>query len=147
MEMQHVKKVLALLLLVLVLGAICVLPEGFAQDCRVVRLHGGYHGWEDRVEIEPQTTWITKGSCVVWMNWIQSTKKVKVIFAEGKRCDDLTESPVGFKMEANNCYVTSWIPLGGTSSLLFKNEGTFDYVVEVEEGTRTQGKIIVRPAE
>ncbi|HNR14200.1 MAG TPA: hypothetical protein PLG17_05455 [Thermodesulfobacteriota bacterium] len=146
MGMKARTKLLTALFSVMVFSLSCGAMTLFAQDCRVIRVHGGYHGLKDRIEIEPQTTWIAKGSCVIWMNWIKTNQKVKIVFEDGKHCHDLTEAPVGFTM-SNVCYVTSWIPLGGTSSLLFKDEGTFEYIVEVEGGTKAQGKIIVQCSE
>ncbi len=63
---------------------------------------------------------------------------------EGKRCADATKAPVGFRMDAMNCYVTDHIPLGGTASLMFSGEGTFDYEIEAAFATPARGRIIVK---
>ena len=114
-----------------------------AQECRIVRIHGGVAGSAKKVDIEPQTLWISKGGCVIWNNWVR-TDEIKVIFEEGKKCEDMTDSPMGFKLDAANCYVTTWIPLGGTSSLRFNEEGAFEYSVEAKGGIKARGKIVVR---
>jgi hypothetical protein len=43
------------------------------------------------------------------------------------------------------CFVTSWVPFAGTSSLRFMEKGTYDNVVEstLKKGVKTKGKIIV----
>ena len=42
---------------------------------------------------------------------------------------------------AENCYVTNFIPLGGTSSLKFNDEGTFSYAVEVPGDGKSAGSL------
>jgi hypothetical protein len=77
---------------------------------------------------------------VVWINWVPSND-VSINFKEdGKRCSDTTEAPVGFKM-SENCYITDFISLGGTSSLKFNEAGTFKYQVEVPGETKTGGPL------
>jgi len=135
-----------------VIGWICVFPTGgafltnqqtaAAQDCRIVRIHEGVTLGESKVRIEPEALWIQKGSCVIWFNRGPSIE-VKVVFEEGKRCEDVTEAPTGFKLDAENCYVTSFIPLGGTSSLKFNEEGSYKYTVVTADGTETKGELVV----
>lgn len=112
-----------------------------AQECRIVRILSTGHP-AAIIKIEPRTTRISKGDCLVWLNWAR-TENVTVGFEEGKKCDDVTDAPVGFKLDASNCYVTSYIPLGGTSSLRFNEEGTFEYIVEASGATKAKGEIIV----
>lgn len=114
-----------------------------AQECRIIRVHGGGPGWSDRIEVEPGTTFIDRGTCVIWSNWVR-TDEIKIIFEDGKKCDDMTDAAVGFSMDAANCYVTSWVPLGGTSSLKFNEAGTFEYGIEAKGGLKARGKIVVQ---
>jgi hypothetical protein len=115
-----------------------------AQECRLVRLHGGIGANVSEIRIEPRALWISKGTCVIWSNWVR-TDEVKVKFEEGKKCEDVTEAPAGFTLNADNCYVTDWIALGGTSSLKFNETGTYKYVVEAAGGTiKARGEIGVR---
>ena len=115
-----------------------------AQECRLVRLHGGIGTNVSEIRIEPRALWISKGTCVIWSNWVR-TDEVKVIFEEGKKCEDVTDAPVGFTMNADNCYVTDFISLGGTSSLKFNEAGTYKYTVESAGGTiKARGEIGVR---
>jgi hypothetical protein len=111
------------------------------QECRIVRLYGAAHP-KTTINIEPRTVQISKGGCVIWSNWVKD-EEVQIVFEEGNKCDDMTDSPVGFKMDASNCYVTSFVTLGGTSSLLFKEPGTFDYVVKAGGAVGEKGKVIV----
>jgi hypothetical protein len=118
-----------------------------AQQCRIIRIHGDTTGHTaqapDKAWLEPKTLFVDKGSCVIWLNWIR-TNEIKIIFEEGKKCEDMTDAPVLFSLDAANCYVTTWVPLGGTSSLRFNEEGTFEYTIEVRGGTKAKGTILVR---
>jgi len=112
-----------------------------AEECYVVKIFG--EGSPVSVRIEPDIVSISKGNCVVWINWARTTE-VEVNFREGKRCSDATKTPVGFRMDAMNCYVTDRIRLGGTASLMFTGDGTFDYEVETPFATPAKGRIIVK---
>jgi hypothetical protein len=86
---------------------------------------------------------VGKGTVVIWNNWARSTE-VKIVFEDGKTCKDVTEAPMGFSMDAKACYVTTWVPLGGTSSLRFVHSGTYKYEVETNGGIKTSGKIVIQ---
>jgi len=110
------------------------------HECRIIRIHKELGTSGKLVRLEPETLYIAKGTCVIWINWVQA-KEVRVNFREdGKKCQDATESPMGFKF-AENCFVTNYLPLGGTSSLRFNDEGTFAYEVEIPGETRTAGSL------
>ncbi len=118
-----------------------------AQDCRVIRIEG--IAAHDVIRIDPETITISKGTCVIWFNR-STAHQVKVAFADGKKCASISDAPTGFSLDHQNCYVTSWIPFGGTSSLRFLEAGTYAYdiqatgeQVEAEGAKVTQGKIIV----
>jgi len=113
-----------------------------AQDCRIIRIQGMVtHG---SIHVEPKTLWISKGTCVIWFNR-SSTEEVKVIFEDGKRCSSVSDAPVGFSLDHESCYVTSWISFGGTSSLRFMEAGTYEYVIEAKgmEGVKIRGQLVV----
>ena len=93
-----------------------------AEKCAIVTI-------QSHEGISPETLRIKKGDCVVWINWTRA-EDVKIIFKEGKRCQDMTKSSVGFKMDWNSCYITDYLDFGRTSSLLFDQAGTFKYEVE-----------------
>jgi hypothetical protein len=111
-----------------------------AQKCRIIRIHQEKGSAGSTIRIEPQSMHIDKDTCVIWINWVPK-EEVRVIFKEdGKKCQDATDSPVGFSM-AENCYVTDFIALGGTSSLKFNGEGTFSYAVEVPGDSKSAGSL------
>jgi len=111
-----------------------------AQKCRIIRIHQEKGSAGTTIRIEPQSIHISKDTCVIWINWVPS-QEVRVVFREdGKKCQDATDSPMGFSM-AENCYVTNFIPLGGTSSLKFNGEGTFKYEVEVPGEKKATGPL------
>ena len=56
---------------------------GAAEKCAIVTI-------QSHEGISPETLRIKKGDCVVWMNWTHG-EDVKVIFKEGKRCQDMTK--------------------------------------------------------
>jgi len=114
-----------------------------AQEIRTVRLHGGLPSTQDII-IEPETLFVSKGTIVIWVNLVP-TKEVKVIFEEGKKCQEVTNAPEGFEMTFDDCYVTAFITQAGTSSLKFNEEGVFEYVVEAAGDTKAKvkGKITV----
>jgi len=109
-----------------------------AQECHIVRISGSAAAASNEIILDPPTVVIPKGGCVVWVNWVRASQ-IKVIFEEGKQCVDMTQAPVGFKLDTvKNCYVTDWIPLGGTSSLMFKDKGTYKYRVEATGGIKVK---------
>ena len=118
-----------------------------AQECQIIRIYATFEP-QASTRLEPDILSIGKGGCVVWLNW--GRDKVKVNFREGKKCDVVTESPAGFSYDkTQDCYVTDFIALGGTSSLKFEEPGTYDYEVTWENraGVLQKGKVIVRAPE
>ncbi|SPD75274.1 hypothetical protein PITCH_A510009 [uncultured Desulfobacterium sp.] len=111
-----------------------------AEECRMIKVYG-QPGGQVIFRLEPDTIKVDKGTCVVWVNFARENE-IKVIFEQGKVCKDVTKAPVGFKLDAKNCYVTNYMPFGGTSSLLFDEPGEFKYILEAG-GERLNGKIIV----
>lgn len=114
-----------------------------AQECQIVRIYGQSYP-QTTVYLEPATLLIPKGGCVVWFNSSPGSK-VKVNFREGKKCQDVTSAPTGFKMDHSlGCYLTDFITFGGTSSLKFNQEGTFKYEVEMEGAAKkVEGSIVI----
>jgi len=137
--------------LLLIVGLAIIVASSFlmltsdlinAQECRVVRLWGGVGGNIEDIRIEPKTIWISKGTCVIWINWIRAPE-VQVVFEEGRKCEDITDAPTGFKLDAKDCYVTSFVSAGETSSLRFTEKGTFIYEVRTTRGPKEAGEIVV----
>jgi len=112
-----------------------------ASECRIVRIIAAA-SYQD-VTLDPQTTFANKGDCVIWYNHAASSG-VKIIFKEGKKCTDVVEASMDFKLDEENCLITkSYIPPLGTASFVFDKEGSFDYVAEVK-GTALKVKGIVK---
>ncbi len=119
-----------------------------AQDCRIIRIHG--MAVHESIRVEPETLLVSKGDCVIWFNRA-AANEIKIVFEEGKRCASVSDAPMGFSLDHNECFVTSWIPFAGTSSLRFKEAGAYDYAIEAtgggsgEKGRKVaEGKIVVR---
>ena len=101
---------------------------------------------KDIVQIVPETLSIAKGTVVIWINAARATDCLKIVFEDGKKCEDVTDAASGFLTEGP-CYVTSWVTFGGTSSLKFNEEGTYDYFVDAKghgPEARKKGTIVVR---
>jgi hypothetical protein len=116
-----------------------------AQECRLVRIYSAGQNPGASGRLEPDVLSVDKGGCVVWVNWGQD--RVLVNFRDGKKCQAVTEAPTGFKLDANtDCYVTDFVPFGGTSSLKFSEPGTYHYEVtwEKQKGKVQKGKVMVR---
>ena len=57
-----------------------------AQKCRIVRIHQEKGGAGTVIRVEPETLHISKGTCVIWINWVKA-QEVSVVFREdGKNC-------------------------------------------------------------
>lgn len=111
--------------------------SAFAQECHIVRLQDERSAVASTVRVSPDILTIKKGSCVVWVNWVTASS-TRINFKEdGKRCLDATEAPAGFT-SVENCYLTDYLKLGGTSSLRFTQPGTFVYEVEVPDQSKRQ---------
>jgi len=102
-----------------------------AQDCRVIRIQGMVT--HQSIRVEPEVLSIGKGTCVIWFNRA-TANEIKIVFREGKRCASVSDAPMGFSLDHEQCFVTSWIPFGGTSSLRFNETGTYDYEVQITTG-------------
>ena len=119
-----------------------------AADCTIIKIQGGgkdgvstAHG--RIIAPDPSTLHVTGGTCVIWVNFAQATE-VRVNFRDGKTCADVTEAPTGFTLNSDQCYVTNYIPLGQTSSLVFNEEGVYEYTIEYGVEQTSTGKIIVK---
>ena len=122
--------------------------EGFAVLIKISPVGGqtilGMH-------IEPSTAYIKTGDAVVWLNEVVSGMKAKpeisIEFADGKKCKSAVyaEQPYFNLDEARQCFVTTWMPYGTTSSLEFINAGTYEYTVKVKDAGEVvaNGKIVV----
>jgi outer membrane protein OmpA-like peptidoglycan-associated protein len=148
------KKTLTLLVVLTLFFTTCVFLAGqniaLASECKIITIKGGGSGGASTslgniISADPKSLHVTAGTCVVWVNFAQANE-VRVVFKDGKACSDVTDKPRGFSLDDEQCYVTNFIPLGGTSSLIFKNEGEYEYIVEQGREETATGKIIVKRA-
>jgi len=114
-----------------------------ASEARIVRIMGGESYSVKAIRLEPQMMTVSPGTVIIWNNWARAYE-VKIIFKEGKVCADVTDAESGFKLDAQNCFVTTWIKLGGTTSLRFNEKGTYEYIVETPGGIKGNGTIRVQ---
>jgi hypothetical protein len=113
-----------------------------AQECRIIKING--RGDQRSIIIDPESIFVSKGDCVVWFNRF-AANEIMVKFDEGKKCVDVTQSPIGFSLNEQSCYVTNYIPFAGTSSLRFMQPGTYKYMVKARSGDSwAQGSIVVK---
>ena len=126
--------------LILTIGLVVPQPAD-CSECRIVRIFGE-GSQPGKLHVEPEILTISKGTCVIWVNWSKE-QEVSVKFEEKMKCHDVTDSPMMFALDSAQCYVTSWIPLGGTSSLRFTDGGEFEYIVTNRDGSITKGRLFV----
>lgn len=138
------KKFYSIIYLVFAIALTIPLATGgkiYAQECRIIKVHS-FDSPAGKFRIDPETLVIKKGDCVVWINFV-GVHSIKVHFDDAKKCEDVTDAPTGFKITADNCYVTDLITIGGTSSLRFMVPGTYEYKIEAPGRERMKGKIVV----
>ena len=116
--------------------------ESRALDFQIIKVHSLASDDAHKLQVAPDPVEILKGTVVIWLNSIKG-REIKVVFEEGKRCADVTSGASGFSYDSA-CYVTTWVPTGGTTSLQFDEAGTFEYGVESEGLPGKRGKIIVQ---
>jgi len=131
------------------------------QDCGNIKILGGVGNQKDKVYLEPEVIQIEKGGCVSWINQFEAENlkpDILLIFEDEKQCVDISASGTyEFYLKCclvagaaivpfipEDCYVTYWIPYGETSGIRFLEIGTYEYIVEVEEERKAEGKIVVR---
>ena len=86
---------------------------------------------------------VEKNTVVIWLNSVQG-EDIQVIFMEGKTCRDVSGNQKEFSLNSKNCYVTTFMSFGKTSSLQFIESGAYKYYVATETGNiKATGSIIV----
>jgi len=113
-----------------------------ALNFQIIKVHSQASGDAHKLQVAPDPVEVLKGTVVIWLNSTEG-REIKVVFEEGKRCADVTSGASGFNYDSA-CYVTTWVPTGGTTSLQFNEAGTFEYGVESEGLPAQKGKIIVQ---
>lgn len=112
-----------------------------AKEARIISIRGGTVGDTQSIRLEPQELLISKGTVVIWNNWAIGSE-VKVVFGDGKKCQNSTNADTGFGLDSKNRYV-SVILEGRTASLRFIEKGTYKYIVEAGSQIKQRGVIIV----
>lgn len=72
------------------------------------------------------------GTTIVWLN--RDRSEVEILFLN-KMVTIACGAPVNFTIGKSGAYESAKIPLGGTASLCFIKNGTFDYVVKSSRPT------------
>lgn len=117
-----------------------------SSECHIIRIQGKdvYGG----LRIEPEYAIVGQAACVIWTNWVRFGLEVMINFEDGKTCQDVTKAPGGFSLNEQNCYVTTWLGMGDTSSLVFMELGKYRYKVVTTKGDQIlQGNIEVVPSD
>ena len=119
--------------------------EKEGDKCFMVRIQGKGPAAKDQVvNLTPQYLAVPAGSCIIFINWVRADE-VMVSFEEGKTCANVTQAPSGFGLSDKGCYVTDYLPMGKTSSLMFMEAGDFRYDIKLEgmAAPVAQGQITV----
>jgi hypothetical protein len=132
--------------LLTIAASLLLLPRGptIAADATMIKIQPV---GDDKIigfYIDPPVAKIEKGAVVVWLSGIKDAD-IQVIFMDGKTCKDVTAPAKSFTMQAKDCYVTSFMSFGETSSLQFVESGTYRYYVATFAGDiKAKGTIVVR---
>ncbi|MDX9788006.1 MAG: hypothetical protein RBT11_14575 [Desulfobacterales bacterium] len=138
--MKGNKRYLVAILILAVIGTFMLPYTGIsdAAQCFIVRIAKETVGGESRIYLYPNEVKVPKGSCVIWVSWIEK-ENVSINFHENsKSCIIASESPSGF-IEAEGCFLTDFLAYGQTVSLRFKEPGTFGYGLEILEKAKKPG--------
>ena len=100
-----------------------------------------HHDGVGRIYLYPQELKVSKGTCVIWVNWV-TEEKARLSFSESsKTCMLSTEFASGFEMK-DQCILTNFLDYGQTVSLHFNEKGVFTYQLELIDGaSKCEGKI------
>ncbi len=137
--MKKVKYVIVIVL-ALGLGMLFSLQSTVsAQECQIIRINDD----GNTIRLVPDSSHVNKGTCVIWVNW-STNSDVNIMFEQGKVCKDVVEASMDFKINKDSCFISNLIlTKGGTASLVYEKEGSFDYVAKTMNGQKASGKIVV----
>lgn len=136
-------------LFVLVLGGLYLAGSSFAaeenkEELKIVNkiITVSYEG------TRPVTLTSEPGTTVIWVN--NSRFPIEILFLD-KQVTLACGSPVNFFIGGDKTYESNKIPSGGTASLCFLEEGTYDYKVKSSQTFYTgriqrgeKGSIIIK---
>ena len=128
---------------VLALSVFLIPQATVAEECYTVRIYGLVaQSGVGSLRVEPSAVSARQGDCIVWVNLARAAE-VRINFREGKACQSAADVSSGFKLD-QGCFVTDYLSHGKTSSLVFKDKGTYNYDVEwKEQKIKQSGKIVV----
>ncbi len=132
-------------MLVVVIGMVLGIHGAvFAQDSKLIKIHGVGEEKLTGIFIEPETAYIKKDTIVVWLSGVEE-QEVKIEFADGKKCKSVTAHASNFDLDKERwCYVTSFVPFAATSTLQFVDAGKYSYKVLTKDGKiSASGQLIV----
>lgn len=119
----------------------------FAEDAKLIKIHGVGGDQLSGIFIDPSVSYIKKNTIVVWLDGVVQ-EDIKIEFADGKKCKSVTAYQDDFQLldleKERWCYVTSAVSFAGTSSLQFTEAGEYEYkVVGVNGKVSAEGKLVV----
>ena len=99
-------------------------------------------------EVSPLVVTSTPGTTIVWVN--NSRSPVEILFYD-KEVTISCGSPVNFFVGRGGAYESNKIPFGGTASLCFVENGTFEYMIKSSRTfymkrleRESKGKIVIQ---
>jgi hypothetical protein len=128
---------------IVALSVLLIPPVTIAEECYTVRIYGEVaQSGVGSLRLEPNMVAAKQGDCIVWVNLARAAE-VRINFREGKACQGATEAGSGFKLD-KACFVTDYLGHAKTSSLVFKDKGTYNYDVEwKEQKIKQSGSVVV----
>jgi hypothetical protein len=131
-----------------ILAVLLFAGQVLAADAQLIRIQPEGKDKITGFYADPPTVYIKKDSIVVWMSGVPGIE-IQIVFNDGKTCKDVTANPnlkqPGFYMDSKNCYVTTFLPYGDTTTLQFSEEGKYEYQAVTEDGKmQAKGTIIVK---
>jgi hypothetical protein len=119
-----------LILLILCFLSIVGYKEAKAEHCYLVKIGEEVKGDNSQIWLYPEKVTVSKGNCIVWVNFTERYK-VSITFQEsGQSCIKASEPTSSF-MALENCFFTDFLNRGQTVSLIFKEQGVFKYQLEI----------------
>lgn len=95
------------------------------------------------LDVDPAEVKVKMNTIVIWLSAVQDSE-IKIEFADGKKCKSVTAHADGFNLDQDRwCYVTSYVPFAGSSTLQFTDKGTYRYTIYTKDGVSAIGKIMV----
>jgi len=130
-----------IVVILIMIGFLSIAQEqsSSAQECKVVTISG-----MNLIQLEPAALTVSKGTCVVWFSR-SVANQLTISFADGKKCDEVTDAASGFILNQQSCYTSTDITTEGTASLRFLETGTYPYSIFLDDGKKVaEGTVTVQ---